>query len=50
VSFAYKMAAFLRVTHKMAAWKSCLQDGDVSEDFTQKMAAFEFCLQDGGIS
>ena len=53
------MAAFLRVTHKMVAWKSCLQDGGVYESFTHKMAAWEicpdggvseFCLQDGGVS
>jgi len=42
--FSYKMAAFLSLTHKMAAWEFCLQDGGISEDFTHKMAACEFCL------
>jgi len=42
------MAAFLSLTHKMAAWEFCLQDGGISEDFTHKMAAWKFCLQDGG--
>jgi len=50
VSFAYTMAAFLRVTHKMVAWEICLQDGGnvVFLSFNLKMAACEFCLQDGG--
>jgi len=51
--FAYKMAA-MRVsesfTHKMAAWKFCLQDGGVFDSFTHKMAAREICLQDGVVS
>ena len=42
------MAAFLSLTHKMAACEFCLQDGGVSESFTHKMAAWENCLQDGG--
>jgi len=46
------MAAFLRVTHKMAAWEICLQDGGnvAFLSFNHKMAACEFCLQDGGVS
>jgi len=48
VSFAYKMAAFLSFTHKMAAWEFCLQDGGVSDSFTHKMATRKICLQDGG--
>jgi len=35
-------------THKMAAWKFCLQNGGVSGSFTHKKAAWEICLQDGG--
>ena len=42
------MAAFLSLTHKMAAWEFSLQDGGVSEGFTHKMAAWEICLQDVG--
>jgi len=44
------MAAFLSLTHKIAAWEICLQDGGVSEGFTHEMAEWEFCLQDGGVS
>jgi len=42
------MAAFLSLTHKMAAWEFSLQDGGICESFTQKMAAWEICLQNGG--
>ena len=47
-NISYKMAAFLIFTHKMAAWKICLQDGGVSEGFAYEMSVWEFCPQDGG--